>query len=113
MCSGALAGLGGLGALAGLAGGKHGGGGGGQGFGGLGGPAGLAGGRVEQVAKPQKSGIGMGGALLAGTKSLLYMFVIMIWTNYFCALGGAGLAGGALLAEAFEHHDEREYEQGN
>ncbi|KAI0761750.1 hypothetical protein BC629DRAFT_1597274 [Irpex lacteus] len=50
---------------------------------------------VYQQAPPKKSGPGMGTALLAG---------------------GAGLVGGALLADAFEDHEDREereaYDQG-
>ncbi|KAI6035647.1 hypothetical protein F5J12DRAFT_794938 [Pisolithus orientalis] len=55
-----------------------------------GGYQGLFGGSGGQQQPKRKTGMGVGTALLAGA---------------------AGLAGGALLTDAFEHHEEREREE--
>ena len=60
---------------------------------------------VYQQAPPKKSGPGMGTALLAGRchrDPLINSFSSHLF------LGGAGLVGGALLADAFEDHEDRE-----
>ncbi|CUA70406.1 TOX high mobility group box family member 4 [Bos taurus] [Rhizoctonia solani] len=78
-----------------MGGGKHGSSSGGYGGGYGGGPGyggGYGGGYVQQQQAPKKSGgMGAGGMLLAG---------------------GAGLLGGALIADAISDHDQEEYAEG-
>jgi hypothetical protein len=51
--------------------------------------------------KPQKSGMGMGTAVAAGTQHFALLSMFLFLTNITLAvIGGAGLLGGMLLGEA-------------
>lgn len=68
--------------------------------------------QVVEERPAHKSGPGMGTALLAGMLNIfrLNLFHHSLMGSQF--IGGAGLIGGALLADAWEDHDQAEQEEG-